>query len=112
MPGRRDATLKTVVADGESTPQGHYQGAIGAPLCGLVLLMRDSKLPLRALQLIAKSLPVDEISGMRNIFSEIDRDKNGTISLEEFREAMRSKGALEISRSPDLQQILKVRRAS
>lgn len=30
-------------------------------------------------QLIAKSLPLDEISGMREIFLDIDKDKSGTI---------------------------------
>lgn len=43
-------------------------------------------------QLIAKSLPLDEINGMRELFLEIDKDKSGTISVEEFSEALKKKG--------------------
>ncbi len=46
------------------------------------------------LQIIAVSLPVDEISGMREMFLEIDKDKSGTITVDEFRDALRRKGAV------------------
>jgi calcium-dependent protein kinase len=36
------------------------------------------------LQVIAVNLPVDEISGMREMFLEIDKDRSGTITVEEF----------------------------
>lgn len=35
---------------------------------------------------------MDEISGMREIFMDIDTDKSGTITVEEFAEALRKKG--------------------
>ncbi|GFR48541.1 hypothetical protein Agub_g10439 [Astrephomene gubernaculifera] len=51
-----------------------------------------NRLKKEALKLIAKSLPLDEINGMREIFLEIDKDKSGTISMEEFSEALKKKG--------------------
>jgi Ca2+-binding EF-hand superfamily protein len=36
------------------------------------------------MQVIAVNLPVDEISGMREMFLEIDKDRSGTITVEEF----------------------------
>lgn len=35
---------------------------------------------------------MDEISGMREIFLEIDVDKSGSITMEEFNEALKRKG--------------------
>ena len=43
-------------------------------------------------QVIAVNLPADEISGMREIFLEIDKDHSGSISAEEFAQALRKKG--------------------
>lgn len=43
-------------------------------------------------KVIAANLPMDEISGMREIFMDIDTDKSGTITVEEFAEALRKKG--------------------
>ncbi|KAG2438170.1 hypothetical protein HXX76_005777 [Chlamydomonas incerta] len=51
-----------------------------------------NRLKKEALKLIAKSLPLDEINGMRELFLEIDKDKSGTISVEEFSEALKKKG--------------------
>uniref|UniRef100_A0A7S0WKH2 Calcium-dependent protein kinase n=1 Tax=Chlamydomonas leiostraca TaxID=1034604 RepID=A0A7S0WKH2_9CHLO len=53
-----------------------------------------NKLKKEALKVIAVSLPVDEISGMRELFLEIDKDKSGTITVEEFGLALRKKGQL------------------
>ncbi len=43
-------------------------------------------------QIIAANLPTDEINGMRELFMEIDVDKSGSISAEEFANALRKKG--------------------
>ncbi|GLC50210.1 hypothetical protein PLESTB_000354500 [Pleodorina starrii] len=51
-----------------------------------------NRLKKEALKLIAKSLPLDEINGMREIFLEIDKDKSGTISVDEFSDALKKKG--------------------
>ena len=44
------------------------------------------------LQIIAVNLPADEISGMREIFLDIDKDGSGSITAEEFAQALRKKG--------------------
>ncbi len=49
------------------------------------------------LQLIAKSLPLDEINGMREIFLEIDKDKSGTITVDEFSDALKRKGVMGLT---------------
>ncbi|KXZ50905.1 hypothetical protein GPECTOR_14g152 [Gonium pectorale] len=51
-----------------------------------------NRLKKEALKLIAKSLPLDEINGMREIFLEMDKDKSGTINRDEFGEALKKKG--------------------
>ncbi|MEW5299955.1 MAG: hypothetical protein WDW38_002778 [Sanguina aurantia] len=51
-----------------------------------------NRLKKEALKIIASNLPMDEISGMREIFMDIDTDKSGTITVEEFAEALRKKG--------------------
>ena len=43
-------------------------------------------------QIIAVNLPADEISGMREIFLEMDKDGSGSITAEEFAQALRKKG--------------------
>jgi calcium-dependent protein kinase len=44
------------------------------------------------MQIIAMNLPQDEITGMREIFMEIDKDHSGSITAEEFAQALRKKG--------------------
>ncbi|GLI64986.1 hypothetical protein VaNZ11_008411 [Volvox africanus] len=58
-----------------------------------------NRLKKEALKLIAKSLPLDEINGMREIFLEIDKDKSGTISVEEFSDALKKKGVQGLTES-------------
>lgn len=59
--------------------------------CAL-LFSSSHSVVLCVLQIIAVNLPLDEISGMREIFSEIDKDKSGTITVQEFADALRKKG--------------------
>ncbi len=42
---------------------------------------------------------MDEINGMREIFLEIDKDKSGTISVEEFSDALKKKGVQGLTES-------------
>jgi hypothetical protein len=47
----------------------------------------------RCRQVIAAHLPVDEVQGLRNLFKEIDKNRSGSISVEEFVSALRKKGS-------------------
>ena len=51
-----------------------------------------NRLKKEAVKIIACNLPSDEISGMREMFMEIDKDKSGSITVEEFANALRKKG--------------------
>lgn len=51
-----------------------------------------NRLKKEAVKIIACNLPADEITGMREMFMEIDKDKSGSISVEEFANALRKKG--------------------
>lgn len=51
-----------------------------------------NRLKKEAVKIIANNLPADEISGMREIFMEIDKDKSGSITVDEFAQALRRKG--------------------
>ena len=51
-----------------------------------------NRLKKEAVKIIACNLPSDEISGMREMFMEIDKDKSGSITVEEFANALRRKG--------------------
>lgn len=70
---------------------------VGTPV-GSLRLLHLSRVPGCA-QLIAKSLPLDEINGMREIFLEIDKDKSGTISVDEFSDALKRKGVMGLTES-------------
>mmetsp|Transcript_589 Transcript_589/g.732 ORF Transcript_589/g.732 Transcript_589/m.732 type:complete len:598 (-) Transcript_589:579-2372(-) len=64
-----------------------------------------NRLKKEALKMIAASLPMDEISGMREIFIEMDKDKSGSITMEEFSEALRNKGGAGLPER-ELQRII------
>ncbi|KAG1657951.1 hypothetical protein FOA52_004721 [Chlamydomonas sp. UWO 241] len=51
-----------------------------------------NRLKKEAIKLIAMSLPTDEINGLREMFMDIDADKSGSISADEFAQALRKKG--------------------
>uniref|UniRef100_A0A7R9VP03 Calcium-dependent protein kinase n=1 Tax=Chlamydomonas euryale TaxID=1486919 RepID=A0A7R9VP03_9CHLO len=51
-----------------------------------------NRLKKEAIKLIGSMLPADEINGLREMFMEIDEDKSGAISAEEFAQALRKKG--------------------
>ena len=63
-----------------------------------------NKLKKVALQVIAANLPLDEITGLSEMFHSLDKDGSGTITAEEMQEGLRTKGA----RIPaaDLQRIM------
>ena len=52
---------------------------------------------------------MDEISGMREIFLDMDKDKSGTITVDEFASAIRKKGG--VIPDAEIQKILAVCRA-
>eukprot|EP00798_Chlamydomonas_sp_ICE-L_P028848 gene28848-32036_t len=52
-----------------------------------------NRLKKEALKVIATNLPMDEISGMREIFLDIDKDRSGSITVDEFAIALKKKGA-------------------
>lgn len=52
-----------------------------------------NRLKKEALKVIAINLPMDEISGMREIFLDIDKDKSGSITVDEFAAALKKKGS-------------------
>jgi calcium-dependent protein kinase len=45
-----------------------------------------------AMKVIASNMPMDEITGLRNLFESIDTDKSGTITAQELKEALARKG--------------------
>ena len=57
-------------------------------------------------QIIAVNLPMDEINGMREMFMDIDKDKSGNITLDEFAAALHKKG--QIVTEKELEKIMQV----
>lgn len=53
-----------------------------------------NRLKQEALKIIARALPLEEINGLKQLFNEIDKDKSGTITIDEFRAAIKRKGSL------------------
>lgn len=53
-----------------------------------------NKFKKEAMKVIASSMPMDEIKGLRNLFESIDTDKSGTITAQELKEALDKKGTL------------------
>eukprot|EP00775_Hariotina_reticulata_P005659 gene5659-5898_t len=51
-----------------------------------------NKLKKEALKVIAGNLPVDEIVGLKEMFMAMDKDNSGTITVDEMRDGLRSKG--------------------
>lgn len=64
-----------------------------------------NRLKKEALKIIATSLPVEEIRGLREMFQAIDTDKSGTLTIDELREALKRKGHLIPEH--DLQRLVK-----
>eukprot|EP00803_Ostreobium_quekettii_P001566 evm.model.scf_1195.4 EVM.evm.TU.scf_1195.4 scf_1195:38509-47423(+) len=72
-------------------------GASDAPLgAGVVDRIRGftamNRLKKEALKVMAANLPEEEIAGLRVQFEEMDRNRNGTITVEELRLALKKKG--------------------
>jgi calcium-dependent protein kinase len=51
-----------------------------------------NKFKKEAMKVIASNMPLDEITGLRNLFESIDADKSGTITAQELKEALGRKG--------------------
>ena len=51
-----------------------------------------NKFKKEAMKVIASNMPMDEITGLRNLFESIDTDKSGTITAQELKEALGRKG--------------------
>ncbi|GFH16267.1 calcium-dependent protein kinase, partial [Haematococcus lacustris] len=51
-----------------------------------------NKLKKEALKVFARSLPANELVGLKEMFQAIDEDNSGTISVDELREGLRKKG--------------------
>lgn len=54
--------------------------------------------------MIATGMPAEEIAGLKALFEAIDRDRSGTITAEELREALKMKGA--VLRAADLETLM------
>lgn len=52
-----------------------------------------NRLRKEAIKVIASNLPLDEINGLHEMFMEMDGDKSGSITVDEFAQALRRKGA-------------------
>ena len=59
-------------------------------------------------QVIAVNLPIDEINGMREMFLDIDKDKSGNITIDEFAQALKKKG--QIVTEQEIEKIMQVSR--
>ena len=53
-----------------------------------------NKFKKEAMKVIASSMPLDEITGLKNLFESIDTDKSGTITAQELKDALEKKGKL------------------
>lgn len=53
-----------------------------------------NKFKKEAMKVIASNMPMDEITGLRNLFESIDTDKSGTITAQELKEALDKKGTM------------------
>lgn len=53
-----------------------------------------NKFKKEAMKVIASNMPLDEITGLRNLFESIDADKSGTITAQELRDALGKKGTV------------------
>ncbi|KIY98461.1 calcium-dependent protein kinase [Monoraphidium neglectum] len=53
-----------------------------------------NKLKKEALKVIALNLPAAEIEGLKEMFAAMDKDGSGTITVDEMREGLKSKGTL------------------
>mmetsp|Transcript_4592 Transcript_4592/g.12777 ORF Transcript_4592/g.12777 Transcript_4592/m.12777 type:complete len:526 (+) Transcript_4592:190-1767(+) len=51
-----------------------------------------NKLKKEAMKVMAKNIAPDEVTGLREVFKNIDKDSSGTITVEEMREAMKEQG--------------------
>jgi len=60
---------------------------------GLKEFLNMNRLKKRALQVIATNLSQDGLDAMRDTFEAIDADKNGTITIQELRDALARSGA-------------------
>lgn len=56
------------------------------------------------MRVIATGMPAEEIAGLKALFEAIDRDRSGTITAEELREALKMKGA--VLRAADLETLM------
>ncbi|WIA08867.1 hypothetical protein OEZ85_008288 [Tetradesmus obliquus] len=52
-----------------------------------------NKLKKEALKVIAANLPMDEITGLKEMFHSMDKDASGTITVDEMRDGLRAKGS-------------------
>eukprot|EP00210_Caulerpa_lentillifera_P006070 g5799.t2 len=52
-----------------------------------------NKLKKEALKVIAINLPKEEIQGMKKMFQNIDTDHSGTITIDEFKQMLKTKGS-------------------
>jgi hypothetical protein len=83
--------------------------ALNLPLDNGILLAHTCFMALQygCLQIIALNLPVDEVNGMREMFQEIDKDRSGSITVEEFVEALHKKG--QAVSEQEIKRIISVR---
>ena len=65
-----------------------------------------NKLKREAMRVIATGMPAEEIAGLKAVFESVDADGSGTITAEELRDALRSKGA--VLRPEDLQTLVQL----
>ncbi|CAD7696382.1 unnamed protein product [Ostreobium quekettii] len=72
-------------------------GAPDAPLGNAVVdrikgFTAMNRLKREALKVMASHLPAEEIAGLKVVFEEMDANNNGSITVEELREALKKKG--------------------
>lgn len=65
-----------------------------------------NKMKKEAMRVIAQHMPVDEIAGLQAIFQSIDADNSGTITADELREALKTKG--DALGTEELQKLLQL----
>jgi calcium-dependent protein kinase len=88
-----------------SAPAAPKKNVSPTVLSNLRAFRSVNKLKKMALQVIAQQMNDDQIKDLRDLFTSLDKDGNGQLTVSEMREGIEKSGLAE--KAPDLEQVLK-----